>query len=530
MTQLKEGHAIVAPAVLWGHLRPLLHTTINLLSVNPLLHLTLLLPPAAADRARTELERDSPSLLAQDAKARQAGQVPTVERLRTVVVKSEGYEVPKVFSWGSWREGEEDYRRNFGGAVERLLGEAGLGAPSFVIFDSSHHWIPSAMRSIIATVHGGDSKVPPLIAFCPTNAATAWDLVASEESGGRYREMYRLTQEDIKQGLDPVEAAEKHGKTTYGTLRKLAALGPLYDYEWWPLQDTMDSDPEMLEIFLNIHLAVIDKDTVALLLPCTADLEEESHAMLERELGKKVYMIGPQFPDSMWTGEARSKAVSKEDMKVLTFLNTMQKRHGRRSVCYISLGSLFYPNHRPELIGYLLHTLHAAGVPFIFAHASDHAHLPHSLIQRLETDENTCLAKFAPQWTVLNHEATGFFVTHCGSNSTMETILAQVPVVTMPFAFDQGAFAYYLTTVAGCGIDLKQVKTFSNPAFCELADGTIVEGTEQAIMDEMTATWERMANERDKMAGNVGVLRDIVTKSWKEGRSRADLEALGRCF
>ncbi|KAL5702824.1 hypothetical protein ACHQM5_027990 [Ranunculus cassubicifolius] len=51
------------------------------------------------------------------------------------------------------------------------------------------------------------------------------------------------------------------------------------------------------------------------------------------------------------------------------------------------------------------------------------------------------IVPWCSQVEVLNHPATGCFVTHCGWNSTLETIATGVPVVAFPQWSDQGTNA-----------------------------------------------------------------------------------------
>jgi UDP:flavonoid glycosyltransferase YjiC (YdhE family) len=149
-----------------------------------------------------------------------------------------------------------------------------------------------------------------------------------------------------------------------------------------------------------------------------------------------------QFPESTWEGVKTSRNTSNpDDDRILSFLDRMEAKHGPRSVAYVSFGSAWFPATRPELVEYLLASLIENKVPFVFAHASELFNPPRSLLDLIEPYEDGESVKFAPQWQVLEHPATQFFLSHCGSNSTAEAILSGVPLVAMPFGADQGEFA-----------------------------------------------------------------------------------------
>lgn len=73
-------------------------------------------------------------------------------------------------------------------------------------------------------------------------------------------------------------------------------------------------------------------------------------------------------------------------------------------------GSQFWPVLKPELVPWLLESLHENHIPFLFSHASPFAQLPQNFIEKIDAQEDSCIIKFAPQLAVLQHPATGCFV------------------------------------------------------------------------------------------------------------------------
>jgi len=54
-----------------------------------------------------------------------------------------------------------------------------------------------------------------------------------------------------------------------------------------------------------------------------------------------------------------------------------------------------------------------------------------------EISDRGLIASWCPQEKVLNHPSIGGFLTHCGWNSTTESICAAVPMLCWPFFADQ---------------------------------------------------------------------------------------------
>ncbi|XP_073157274.1 zeatin O-glucosyltransferase-like [Henckelia pumila] len=65
------------------------------------------------------------------------------------------------------------------------------------------------------------------------------------------------------------------------------------------------------------------------------------------------------------------------------------------------------------------------------------------------------LRDWAPQLEILNHSATGGFMSHCGWNSCMESISMGVPIAAWPMHSDQPRNAVLITQVLKIGITVK---------------------------------------------------------------------------
>lgn len=194
-----------------------------------------------------------------------------------------------------------------------------------------------------------------------------------------------------------------------------------------------------------------------------------------------------------------------------------------------------------------------AGYPFLFAYATEIFPVPPELFKSIENYPDGKAVRVAPQIAVLHHPATGVFLSHCGSNSTSEAIVAGVPIVAMPFGADQGEFAHGRESIYfrvlmivlpanmpvvkhGAGIDLKQVKTFhgANPSTfpTTLYDGTKLVGTDDAIKEEMLDLWRKLQHDglREKLTEGMQGVRKVCNESRLNGCSKAEMEGLSRYF
>nr|UYE91540.1 putative glycosyltransferase [Anoectochilus roxburghii] len=65
------------------------------------------------------------------------------------------------------------------------------------------------------------------------------------------------------------------------------------------------------------------------------------------------------------------------------------------------------------------------------------------------------LVAWCDQEAVLAHPATGAFLTHCGWNSTLESLSEGVPMVCWPYFVEQTTNCYYVCQVWGVGLEIE---------------------------------------------------------------------------
>jgi UDP:flavonoid glycosyltransferase YjiC (YdhE family) len=71
-----------------------------------------------------------------------------------------------------------------------------------------------------------------------------------------------------------------------------------------------------------------------------------------------------------------------------------------------------------------------------------------------EISDRGLIVGWCPQEEVLNHPSIGGFLTHCGWNSTTESICAGVPMLCWPFFADQPPNCRYICDTWEIGIEI----------------------------------------------------------------------------
>ncbi|XP_027335281.1 hydroquinone glucosyltransferase-like [Abrus precatorius] len=128
--------------------------------------------------------------------------------------------------------------------------------------------------------------------------------------------------------------------------------------------------------------------------------------------------------------------------------------------------------------------------------------LPNGFLERIK-EQGLIVPSWAPQIQILSHASTGGFLTHCGWNSILESILMGVPMVTWPLFAEQGMNAVLLTD---------DLKVALRPKFNE--NGIAEKGEISKVIKGLM-----MGAEGNEIRQRIEKLKDTATNALKEDGS-----------
>ncbi|XP_027119146.1 crocetin glucosyltransferase, chloroplastic-like [Coffea arabica] len=258
-----------------------------------------------------------------------------------------------------------------------------------------------------------------------------------------------------------------------------------------PSSDAINSS--ILSAFKR-QLETLDEEEKPKVLVNTFDaLEPQALKAIE---SYNLIAIGPLTPSAFLDGKDPSETSFSGDLfqKSKDYKEWLNSRPAA-SVVYVSFGSLLrLPKKQMEEIA---SGLLKSGRPFLWVIRAKEDGEEEKEEDRLscveELEEKGMIVPWCSQIEVLTHPSLGCFLTHCGWNSTLESLVCGVPVIAFPHWVDQGTNAKLIEDVWETG-----VKVVPNE------DGT-VDG------DEINRCIETVMDDEEK-----GIVLRRNAMKWKE--------------
>ncbi|EYU37648.1 hypothetical protein ABFS82_02G037100 [Erythranthe guttata] len=146
--------------------------------------------------------------------------------------------------------------------------------------------------------------------------------------------------------------------------------------------------------------------------------------------GGRAWHIGPV---SLFNKSDEDKACRGKESSCNEYCSSWLDSKKPNSVLYVCFGSMAF-FQTPQLHE-IAKGLENSGREFVWA-VKENAQLDEEFEARIE-GRGLIIRGWAPQVQILDHEAVGGFVTHCGWNSLLEGVAAGVPMITWPLSAEQ---------------------------------------------------------------------------------------------
>ncbi|KAF7343212.1 hypothetical protein MVEN_01752500 [Mycena venus] len=247
---------------------------------------------------------------------------------------------------------------------------------------------------------------------------------------------------------------------------------------------------------------------------------------LLKKRGQELFTIGMQAHELCWTNSSSPVALS--DERAGSFLDNAVSQYGKKSVLYISFGSLFFPAATPHLLEALVNTLLdlEKPFPFVFALGSKMASLPPELLARVNASGKGLVCDFwVEQRAILQHGAIGWFLTHGGFNSVTESLTQGIPLIVWPVGGEQPVNAAFLSAGPNpVAIELFQIRAGAQIGPSLHSDAKIT-GTVEDASEEFKVTFAAARGARGAvLKANVAKLSSAL----REARAGEAAEELVR--
>ncbi|XP_048425027.1 UDP-glucose iridoid glucosyltransferase-like [Pyrus x bretschneideri] len=228
------------------------------------------------------------------------------------------------------------------------------------------------------------------------------------------------------------------------------SLSPVPGFHPLRLKDLPTTNFDTFEKYSELVVNACDVRTASAIVWNTTDcLEQSSLAQIQQQCPVPMFSIGPSHKIEA----AASSSLLEVDTSCIAWLD----KQSNNSVIYVSLGSVASISEK-ELTE-MAWGLANSKQPFLWVirpgsvSGSDGIEqLPQGFIEAI--GERGYIVKWAPQREVLSHRAVGGFWSHCGWNSTLESLSEGIPMICLPSFGDQKVHSRYVSQVWKVGLHL----------------------------------------------------------------------------
>ncbi|MCL7030811.1 hypothetical protein MKW94_027423 [Papaver nudicaule] len=269
---------------------------------------------------------------------------------------------------------------------------------------------------------------------------------------------------------------------------------PLYVRELPSFVSDVESSPHFLRLPVDQFSNIEEADWV--LFNTFDDLEPEVLKWIAKLW--RVRTIGPAIP-SKYLGKRiegdKEYGLNMFDMKRAECMDWLNAKKDN-SVIYVSMGSMAVL--KQEQTEEIACALQGCGYNFLWVvRQTEENKIPSTFRKDFVTSpgsEKGMVITWCPQMEVLSHPALGCFVTHCGWNSTMESLSLGVPMIAFPQCSDQPTNAKCVEDLWKVGI---RVKVDENGILrkdeLEICIKEVMEGEKGKEMRKNADKWKELA-------------------------------------
>ncbi|KAJ4847909.1 hypothetical protein Tsubulata_011741 [Turnera subulata] len=206
-----------------------------------------------------------------------------------------------------------------------------------------------------------------------------------------------------------------------------------------------------IEALMELARNSLNVRTSSAVISNTMECLDEPVSELQQQFDVPFLTIGPLLK----IAQMPQCSLLEQDSTCISWLD----KQSQGSVIYVSLGSLAMINAKE--LEEMAWGLASSNQPFLWVLRPGSVRGSECIDELLPqgfrecTSERGCIVKWAPQRQVLAHPAVGGFWSHCGWNSTLESLSEGVPLICQPCFGDQKINARYITHVWKVGLELE---------------------------------------------------------------------------